>query len=254
VITHRPIGSKDFQDHIPESSWLHDAGPAGRDARLLGELRYAADPPRFELNGQAALVARVADSNVPSPPPAKRNSGGEGRVRGEGIRPERLTVEALFRVDRVEEDLQHIVSVFDPWDDRAPQNPRQWTLEIHEGCLRFGIYGHDQRWHLARSSEPLSRGWHHAVGTFDGREVRLYLNGLMQRRSDGRSSGQFRGYINRPREAKPPSAGSSAPLGHYGFEGAIARVRLLDQAMADDEVREAYRFACESLRLSVFPR
>ena len=69
----------------------------------------------------------------------------------------------------------------------------------------------------------------------------------MQRQFDGQSSGQFRGTINRPRPgaAKPPSAGSSAPLGHYGFQGAITRVRLLDQAMADDEIREAYRTARE---------
>ena len=211
---------------------LPDAGPAGRDARLLGDVRYATDPPRFELEGQAALVAL------------------------EAIEPDRLTVEALFRADRVDGDLQHIVSVFDPWDDRAPYNPRQWTLEIHEGRLRFGIYGHDQRWHLVSSAEPLSRGWHHGVGTFDGRQVQLYLNGSIQRQSGGERSGQFRGYINRPRPgaAKPPSAGSSAPLGHYRFQGAIARLRLLDQAMADDEVREAYRFACESLRLSVSPK
>jgi hypothetical protein len=213
----QPPVERDGEQMVP------DAGPAGRDARLLGEVRYAADPPRFELSGQAALVAP------------------------EAIEPDRLTVEALFRADRVDGDLQHIVSVFDPWDDRAPYNPRQWTLEIHEGRLRFGIYGHDQRWHLVNSAEPLSRGWHHGVGTFDGRQVRLYLNGSIQRQSGGESSGQFRGYINRPRPgaAKPPSAGSSAPLGHYGFQGAIARLRLLDQAMADDEIREAYRTACE---------
>jgi len=120
-------------------------------------------------------------------------------------------------------------------------------LEIHKGRLRFGIYGHDQRWHLVTSTLPLTRDWHHAVGTFDGRQVRLYLNGSLQRRSEGQMTGQFRGYINRPREAKPPSAGSSAPLGHYGFEGAIARLRLLDQALADDEIREAHRIACESV-------
>ncbi len=198
-----------------------DAGPASRDARLLGDVRYAADPSRFELNGHAALVARKA------------------------IEPDRLTVEVLFRADRVEGDLQHIVSVFDPWDDRAERNPRQWTLEIHEGRLRFGIYGQDQRWHLASSTQSLPRGWHHAVGTFDGRQARLYLNGLMQRQNNGQSSGQFRGYINRPRDPKAPAAGSSAPLGHYGFNGAISRVCLLDQALADDAIRAAYRTACE---------
>lgn len=199
---------------------LPDAGPAGHDARLLGDVRYAADPPRFELNGKAALVA------------------------SEAIEPDRLTLEALFRADRVEGDLQHIVSVFDPWEDRTARNPRQWTLEIHEGCLRFGIYGHDQRWHLVTSTLPLPSGWHHAVGTFDGHQVRLSLNGSLQRRSEGPSTCQFRGYINRPREPKPPSAGSSAPLGHYGFKGAIARVRLLDQAIADYQIRGAHRTAC----------
>jgi len=78
---------------------LPDAGPAGRDARLLGDVRYAADPPRFELSGQAALVAP------------------------EAIEPERLTLEALFRADRVDGDLQHIVSVFDPWGDQRPPQP-----------------------------------------------------------------------------------------------------------------------------------
>ena len=98
---------------------------------------------------------------------------------------------------------------------------------------------------MVSSTLPLPRGWHHAVGTFDGRQVRLYLNGSLQRRIDGKSSGQFRGYINQPREAKPPSAGSSAPLGHHGFKGAIARVLLLDQALADDQIREAYHAACK---------
>jgi len=69
----------------------------------------------------------------------------------------------------------------------------------------------------------------------------------LQRRSEGQSSGQFQGSTNQPRPgaAKPPSAGSSAPLGHYGFNGAIARVRLLDEALADDEIRETYRTACK---------
>jgi hypothetical protein len=68
------------------------------------------------------------------------------------------------------------------------------------------------------------------------------LNGSLQQRV-----GQFRGYINRPRPgaAKPPSSGSIAPLGHYGFKGAIARVRLLDEALATDEIHAAYRTACE---------
>jgi hypothetical protein len=43
--------------------------------------------------------------------------------------------------------------------------------------------------------------------------------------------------------AKPASVGSSAPLGRYGFQGAIARLRLLDQAMTDDEIGQAYRTA-----------
>lgn len=34
-------------------------------------------------------------------------------------------------------------------------------------------------------------------------------------------------------------------MGHYGFNGAIARVRLLDEALADDEIRETYRTACK---------
>ena len=83
----------DWQMHPPVERdgerILPDAGPGSRDARLLGDVRYAADPPRFELNGQAALVALKA------------------------IEPDRLTVEALFRADRVDGALQHIVSVFD---------------------------------------------------------------------------------------------------------------------------------------------
>ncbi len=53
------------------------------------------------------LARRAADSNVPSPPPAQRNSGGEGRVRGDkvlsAIRPTQTS--AIYH----SEQLRHIV-------------------------------------------------------------------------------------------------------------------------------------------------
>ena len=212
---------------------LPDGSGQGNDAALVGAAKFASGPARFELDPAAALVATKP------------------------IRPEHITVEAAFRVDRKGGPLQLIVTTFPPKVRRvapARGNTRQWVLQIRgeppmghyfQGFLDFGIFGEDSRWHMATSDARPSRGWHHAIGTFDGREVRLLLDGRLQTRQRPGLNGEYEGRLNRPVDGvvNLPAVGSNTQSGSNGFEGAVALARIYSRALADEEIAQNHAYA-----------
>ena len=217
----------------PEAKALPDGSGQGNDATLVGAARFASAPPRIELDPAAALVA-------PRP-----------------IRPKHITVEAVFRVDRKGGPLQLIVTTFPAKVRRvapARGNARQWVLQIRgdppmghyfQGFLDFGIFGEDGRWHMATSDTRPARGWHHALGTFDGREVRLFLDSRLQQRRRPGMAGAYEGRLNQPADGvvNLPAAGSNSWDGRNGFQGAVALVRIYSRALAHEEVAQNYAYA-----------
>jgi len=216
---------------------VRDGSGCGNDARLTGAARLADGPARIELGEGGALVGLRP------------------------IRPERITVEAVFRADRVDGPLQLIVSGFPPAAPvrDAKGNPRQWVMEIRGhppqepgqclGHLDFGIFGEDQRWHLAQSNAPLGKGWRHAIGTFDGRRVRLYLDGRLQGRTLPQQPFVYEGTMHVPPDGviRLPAAGANAPSDGFGLEGAIALVRIYDRALTAEEIAQNVRAASAPL-------
>ena len=85
----------------------------------------------------------------------------------------------------------------------------------------------------------LDGAWHHCVATFDGKVMRVYL--------DGREIGSL------PREGDI-SAGGAAPCGigsmkgEERFQGGMDDVRIYREAISAEEVRGLYRAGLESLR------
>jgi len=211
---------------------LADGSGQGNTGKLVGSAAFADEPARIELGGKGALVGAAP------------------------LRPERASIEVVFRADRTRGPLQHIVTTFaHAAKTPAPGNPRQWVMEIRghpphpadplAGHLTFGVFGEDQSWHLALSSVRLRKGWHHALGTFDGHSVRLYLDGRLQRRSLPHQSPDYEGRIHRPPDdaIRLPAAGSSSPTGQWGLEGAVALVRVYSRALSSEEVAQNFRCA-----------
>lgn len=204
-----------------------DSGKAN-DAALVDAAKFADNPPRIKFGGRGALVG------------------------ARSIRPERISVEAAFRVKRVGGPLQLVVTGHRPRVRKVSGgqgNSRQWVLEIRGnppqgtlklGFLEFGIFGEDGQWHITTSDARLTRGWHHALGTFDGKTVRLYLDGQLQRQQV-----DYTGKINQPPDGivNVPAVGSNNTKGPHSFQGAMALARFYSRALTADEVTQNHAYA-----------
>ncbi|NLX95702.1 MAG: LamG domain-containing protein [Rhodopirellula sp.] len=175
---------------LAETRQLVDDSGLRNSGSLLGKVKRNADPACLELDGKSSVVAKNP------------------------IRPERLTLETVFRVDRTRGPLQLIVTTHPPKTRKSaeavPGNSRQWFLQIrgeppqqdgYLGFLEFGIFGEDGQWHGLMSQTRITKGWHHVIGTFDGKRVRLILDGQEQTRTSSGRSGSYEGRINQPPEA-----------------------------------------------------
>ena len=213
---------------------LADQSGRENDGSLLGGGRVAAEPARIELDGKSAVVA----------------------VRS--VTPERLTLEAVFRVDRLRGPLQLIVTTHPPKVRKAtevvPGNSRQWFLQIrgeppqqdgYLGFLEFGIFGEDGAWHSLMSETRITKGWHHVIGTFDGKRVRFFLDGKEQGRTRSGRSGGYEGRMNRPPDAlvNLPAVGTNSLRHPNGLVGAVALARLYDRALNDDQIGQNFAYA-----------
>ncbi|MHB8902684.1 MAG: LamG-like jellyroll fold domain-containing protein [Thermoguttaceae bacterium] len=212
---------------------LADGSDANNPGSLVGDAVIKTDPARVELGGKGAIVAQRP------------------------IRPERVTLEAVFRVDRTRGPLQLILTTHAPKvrpaADAEPGNSRQWFLQIrgepqedgYPGFLEFGIFGQDGRWHSLLSEMRITTGWHHAIGTFDGRELRLILDGQPQSRTRSGRPEPYEGPINQPPDAliNLPAVGTNSTAVPGGLAGAVALASLYDRALGDDEIERSVREA-----------
>ena len=201
---------------------------------LLGKVKSQTDPACIEFDGKSAAVAERP------------------------IRPERLTLETVFRVDSTRGSLQLVFTTHPPKVRKAteivPGNSRQWFLQIrgeppiqdgYLGFLEFGIFGEDGRWHSLMSQTRIAKGWHHALGTFDGKRVRFFLDGAEQARTRSGRDGAYEGRINRPPDAlvNLPAVGTNSLRNLNGLVGAVALARLYDRALSDDEIQGNFAYA-----------
>ena len=217
-----------------ESPRLKDGSGQENDGSFLGDARSESNPACIEIDGAGAIVAERP------------------------IRPEYLTLEAVFRVDRTRGPLQLVVTTHPPKVRKAakivPGNSRQWFLQIrgeppqqdgYLGFLEFGIFGEDGQWHSLMSETRIGKGWHHAVGTFDGKRVRFFLDGQEQTRTRSGRTGNYEGRINQPPHSllNLPAVGTNSLRNANGLVGAVALVRLYERALADGELEQNFAYA-----------
>jgi hypothetical protein len=99
---------------------------------------------------------------------------------------------------------------------------------------------------------PLGVGaWHHVVGTFDGKRLKLYVDGLLAASNPSRVATVPDGkglFIAKQSVESPYSQGRT-------FTGMIAEVRLYNRALSDEEVARRYRTShlTRTVDLTVFP-
>lgn len=124
-----------------------------------------------------------------------------------------VTIEAWIKGNHFGIDFHHI---FDKYGS--------YTLSVKNGKLAMS--GAGGWWHPSSTTLKAHR-WYHVVGTFDGSEKRLYMNGVLKASS--------------PQKGTMPS-GFDIRISHeyYSFDGLIDEVKVYDRALSAREVLVCY--------------
>ena len=123
------------------------------------------------------------------------------------------------------------------WIGLLQHSDTSYNLQFDNGnSPAFTIY--DETWNTAYSGESLVPGrWYHLVGTFDGTQARIYVNGSVA----GTASADFIA----PGGDLPVGIAYNNDTGNRNFEGRMDAVRLYDRALSSDEVGALWNTSSE---------
>jgi hypothetical protein len=73
-----------------------------------------------------------------------------------------------------------------------------YVLGTVDGGFQTGFFNGGNGWHLTPSHTLTANNWYHIVGTYDGTDIKLYLNGTLieTRNAPGQTVGTSNGGIN----------------------------------------------------------
>ncbi|HZN68625.1 MAG TPA: LamG domain-containing protein [Tepidisphaeraceae bacterium] len=156
--------------------------------------------------------------------------GGDVRCGdGDLLRPPGLLTVAAFV--RVKGPVSGPVVSKDDWEELPPE--RGYVLRVTEGCPDFAV-ATDDGWRRANTKVALQRGrWHHLAGTFDGRLIRLYVDGVQV--ATEAVEGKFRP------SPFPLIVGRGAFDRSRILVGDVDEVTVYGRPLSDDEVRRLAR-------------
>jgi hypothetical protein len=191
---------------------LKDLSGSGNDGVQRGAIRATKDP----RGGQAASFdGRGADINCGD---------------GESLRlTDALTVAAFVRPGSVSGP----VVGKDDWKDG--NRARGFVLRLLDNAPNFAIGdGEPDGWHQATGRGPLQAGrWYHLAGTFDGRQIRVYVDGREV------ATDAFEGKIGP--SPFPLVIGRGTFDRARLFTGDVDEVTVFDHALSREAVRELAR-------------
>lgn len=228
-----------------------DAVTAAEPSGLIAHWLCA--PNQIQGSGLKALLGgpNVSPSNarfLDDPPPARVELNGRTSrlVVAEDLSKARLpkeafSVEAWVRVDQPLEWGGLFGVIQDNGDAESG-----WLLGYRGSAFCFALAGErgDGRLTYLRARDAFVPGrWYHVVGTYDGREQRLYVDGAMAARDTTQS-----GPIRYPARAPVVIGAYQDDDEHYRLTGALHEVLLYQRALSASEIA-----ARHSAKASWFP-
>lgn len=213
----------------PVGHWIFDKASvsgdrvkprAGKlDAVVAGPLSLAEEARRgaIVLDGEAQTVALA---NTPAPPAVPKRA---------------MAVEAWVNIAEPRE-WGGIVSALQDNGDFE----RGWLLGFRQANFCFALCaGESAKLTYLIADAPFEPGaWHHIAATFDGREMRLYVNGLLAAKSREQA-----GDIRYPPKFFYELAAYHDDDEHYRWPGMLHEAAVYDRALGEKEI--AARFAAK---------
>lgn len=188
------------------------AGPL--DGTVVGPVAFAAEPPKaLVLKGEPKNTGRIdltAD------------------LSKAGLPPEAISVEAWVRVDKPTE----WGGILGAFQDNGPYE-KGWLLGYNHTQFFFALAstGRKDLTYLKARTPFLPGSWYHVVGTYDGREQRIYLDGRLQ----GASTDQ-KGPIDYPPKGFYTLAAYRDDNELYPLLGRLETVSVFARALSAEEV------------------
>lgn len=206
------------------------SSPLGLEAQILGiaEVRRVGEVYALRLDGKQTAV-RVDHGFRPAAPLADGAS---------------LTVDAWIQLDRLTGE-QGIVGI--RGSGQTNSLPRGWQLGLREDRAVLGLAcaGGTNRWIEVVSKSPCrSNTWHYVAGVYDGRQLRLYLDGHLV----GMETQAFPGgpILYSP-EARYEMGRTSVGAKELFTTGWLHRVRVRGEALTEDILRQRYEAEKDAL-------
>ncbi len=121
------------------------------------------------------------------------------------------------------------------WDSISAFRLRQNGINV-----QFGIYSGD----LILATIPISTGWHHIIGTYNGVQLKVY--------ADGGIPGTFSTSVTPQYNSNNKLSIGARYTGDWGsfFNGSIADARIYNHALSQQEITLLYKQYRSKLRIS----
>ena len=115
---------------------------------------------------------------------------------------------------------------------------RGWILGFTDSKFSFAVAGaeaNQRLTYLAGKTAFEPRTWYHVVGTYDGQEIRIYVNGSLER-----TSSVQKGDINYPPQAFYEIGAYHDKNEYYRMSGRISEVRVYQRVLKPEEIQKEY--------------
>jgi len=126
------------------------------------------------------------------------------------------------------------------WITLLSKSNHSYALQLQDGNMpRFTIYDDtnytgNNRWRSVNANSTISQGtWYHLAGTYDGEQVRIYINGVLQNASINA------GKLSNSNLQPLFFADNSGATGRY-FDGMIDEFKIYDVALSPGRVYGLY--------------
>ncbi len=211
-----PIGHWVFQSNRQQSTKKF-VGLAGQSGRIVGNPLFSNDPPpvRMTLRGDGSRLVLA-----------------EGATSSISLPKEALSVAAWVQIDRPLRWGGILSAVQDNGSDESG-----WVLGFQNSQFSFAIATEKAQrlTYLAGKTEFETGRWYHVVGTYDGENQRLYVNGSLEAESHEQG-----GAISYPERLFYEIGAYHDQNEDYPMKGAIHEIQLFDRALAGSEIQTAY--------------
>lgn len=180
----------------------------GNNATVTGPVRFRTDPTNASmlLDGDMDKIALTYDPASP------------------GMPKKAMTVEAWICIEKTVEWINLIGAV---------DGDKGWQLGCRQSSFSFGVAGKKASGltHL-RARDSLEWGrWYHVVGTYDGKRIKVYVNGRLENTSEAQS-----GDVDLPAKADY----LIGRFGQYAPRCWLHEIRIFDRALSEQEVASAH--------------